>query len=272
LAIVGAVDEAAALRVKKEVGLQLKILGQVKVLGVDKWFRALQLVAHNGGWPANLTSLDGVQLAQDAETREHEEMRKSPFTLVFQTIEGKEELLENVALGDGNGALLAIYRSYHRNTTSGYHRATQNFYDCTMEKEAVHITGFAALIAQRARHFEAQGGQPGEKDKITVLLGGLLPEFKDCKAQLKMKTLATTADATTGLTFKQAVLELHDYAVEEGYEELNKGGSSAKAATFSLTSVSGNAQPWQAGLAPAGQVWRGRQEDGRRSGLLLMAE
>jgi hypothetical protein len=141
-----------------------------------------------------------------------------------------------------------------------------------MEKEAVHITGFAALIAQRARHFEAQGGQLGEKDKITVLLGGLPPEFKDCKAQLKMKTLATTADAATSLTCKQAVLELHDYAVEEGFEELKKGGSSAKAATFSLTSIRKCSEPWQGGLAPAGQVWRGRQEDRRRSGLLRMAE
>jgi hypothetical protein len=175
--MVDAADVAAAVRVKKGLGTQLKLLGQVKDIGVDKWKKKLELIAHNDNWPKYLASLSEPQPPQDEETKEHAEMRKSFYTLIHSTVEGKEALLQGIALGDGNAAFKAIYRSYYRATTGGYHAATNKFHNCAMEKEGVNLTDFAALVTQRSDVFEAAGGQPTELDKTTVLLAGLLPEF-----------------------------------------------------------------------------------------------
>jgi hypothetical protein len=155
------------------------------------------------------------------------------IALVVHTTKSRQEMLEDVDLGDGNGAFKVIYRTYYRNTTSGYQAAILAFYAGDMAKDEVDIMGFGQLITRRAKQLIALGGQSMEKDKITVLLSGLRPEFALCKTQLKIKTLAEGADARVGLTFREALNELRDFAIEESLDKLG-GGSAEKAAAFSI--------------------------------------
>jgi hypothetical protein len=120
-------------------------------------------------------------------------MRRNLYALVVHTTKSRQEMLEDVDLGDGNGAFKAIYRSYYRNTTGGYQAAILAFYAADMAKDEVDIMGFGQLITRRAKQLIALGGQPVEKDKITVLLNGLRPDFALCKTQLKMKTMAVSS-------------------------------------------------------------------------------
>jgi hypothetical protein len=76
-------------------------------------------------------------------------MRKSLYTLVFKTAKGLGDVLEDIALGDGNEAIKAIYRVYYRNTTGGYGAASMAFFGCKME--GLNVSAFAALITRRAK-------------------------------------------------------------------------------------------------------------------------
>jgi hypothetical protein len=53
-----------------------------------------------------------------------------------------------------------------------------------------------------------------------------------------MQKMADVGGAANDLTFKKAAAELYDFACEEGIQDLTRGGSAEKAATFSM---SGNA-------------------------------
>jgi hypothetical protein len=56
--------------------------------------------------------------------------------LVVHTTKLRQEMLEDVDLGDGNGELKAIFRSYYCNTTGGYQAAILAFYSRDTSKAA----------------------------------------------------------------------------------------------------------------------------------------
>jgi hypothetical protein len=226
---------AMASAIKRDLGTHLKILGEVKEVGIDIWMRELDLIAVSADWLPSLTDLSETpQPARGDETKIQTAQRIGLFSLVFKRIKGMEDVLEGIPTGDGNAALKAVYQSFFRATTGGYHRASQNFHGQKME--GVNIRGYGALITKLAGQFEACGGSPNEKDKLTVLFGGLLPEFKAVKTLLKLRPMAATAEALTGLTFKQAMMELRDFALDEGIEDLTRGGTAEKASTFNIAS------------------------------------
>jgi hypothetical protein len=165
-----------------------------------------------GAGRALIMSMDEEQPARDAETRPAAMTRRNLYALVVHTTKSRQEMLEDVDLGDGNGAFKAIYISYYRNTTGGYQAAILTFYAGDTANDEVEIMG-------RAKQLIALGGQPMEKDKITVLLNGLRPDFALCITQLKMKTMAVSADVRVGLTFREALNELRDFATEEGLDK-----------------------------------------------------
>jgi uncharacterized secreted protein with C-terminal beta-propeller domain len=63
-------EAAAVAKVEKDLPTALKILEQVKEVGIDAWSEAIMVIASNGGWPSYLTSLVEDQKAWDQETKE----------------------------------------------------------------------------------------------------------------------------------------------------------------------------------------------------------
>ena len=69
----------------------------------------------------------------------------------------------------------------NRSTVAGLIEASESLYSSSMVRDKVTVGEFAALISSRAKLVRKRGGTVDEVQTITLLLKGLLPEFKTFK-------------------------------------------------------------------------------------------
>ena len=221
-------DEAAAARLAdKNLSDMLKIVHPLKDSGFDKWEKEMTLISYRFRWDESLLALDVQRDPDSDETVKQEADRRNAYTVIRSTTEELDDLLDDIPMGEAQAAFQTVSEHFHRNTTLGFSKANLDFHSASMQREDVDITGFKALISRRAKRLVAIGGHAGEKEKISVLLSGLLPEFKDVKVALDFLKVDE-------LSFNSAYKKLYDFAVGAGIQKLRRAGSSETSKTFAL--------------------------------------
>ena len=86
--------------------------------------------------------------------------------------------MESVPMGDAKAAYAAFFQHCHRSTAAGRHEVTCNFYNATMANTNSNIIEWLAMVPRRGKLLELVGGRADDGDRVSVLIGGLLPEFK----------------------------------------------------------------------------------------------
>jgi hypothetical protein len=217
----------------------LKIVPQLKEVGYDNWLKALQIVAYSEEWYDEdeivLENENGWQPSdfdaslQDKDSKRH---RKVCFTLMYKTCRFLEHFFEDVKLGDVIAAYKNITAVYNRKTTAGFVAASRAFSNSSMQVDHVDLCEFIALVASRAKRVRSLGGKAAEAEKISVLLGGLLPEFK------AQKTIIQSAPIDT-LRYATVSNDLTDFAITEEIYLLKTGGSKGAAKTYAAVADTG---------------------------------
>ena len=116
---------------------------------------------------------------------------------------------------------------HHSATHAGRAEATKFFYSATMENTNNNIVEWLAAVPRRAKILTTVGGRADASDQLSVLVGGLLPEFKP---------LITILQNNRALTLLQAQSELLDYATTNGLLETKKTGrANQRDKAFSVT-------------------------------------
>jgi hypothetical protein len=209
----------------------LKILPQLAEVGYDEWMRSLQLIAYSEDWydttapdapdewePSNFD----VSLQDKKSVRD----RKICFTIMYKCCKGLEHLFEGVKLGDPVHAYKNLKRVYNRDTTAGFITAQAAFTSSRMELDHADLPQFVALVSRRAKRVIALGGAVTEKQKVSVLLKGLLSEFKVIKTLIEVRPMNVN-------TYEVVCNDLTDYAITEEIYNLKNGGNRG-AKTFSV--------------------------------------
>ena len=137
-----------------------------------------------------------------------------------------EHLLESCEQGDAQGAFRIVHNYFHRDSQAGKTVAFKDFYGATMANTDTDIVSWVARVRSLAKILIAAGGQANEDAQLSILLDGLLPEFKPIK---------TILDQTDALTYAIATTKIVDYAQTNNLIHLTKGaGKSAKDNTFQI--------------------------------------
>ncbi len=159
--------------------------------------------------------------------RESKRARKLCFTLMYKTCKDLEHHFEGIKLGDATAAYNRLTRVYNRQTTAGYIASSQAFTSSNMAIDHVDLCQFVAIISSRAKRVKSLDGTVSEKEKIAVLLGGLLPEFKTQKLLIQNQPIDT-------LTYEEVGNSLTDFAITEGIFSLKVGGKQAADKTYAV--------------------------------------
>ena len=170
-------------------------------------------------------------------TRRTTSSRRSTETmlsLIYKTCIETEHLFEDVKLGDVKAAYERVVRVHNRQTTAGFIDAQVKFTSSGMHADHADLGQFISLVASRAKRVTSLGGTISEAEKITVLLTGLLPEFKSEKTKI-------TAEPLSSLTFAKVSTDLTDFAITEEILSLKTGGSKGTSKLYAANVGASNA-------------------------------
>ena len=143
-------------------------------------------------------------------------------------------LLEICAPGHARQAMDAIRRFFLPNSHAGRRAATQKFNNATMANTQTNIIEWIALVRQNATYLKEVGGQADDEAQMTVLIGGLLPEFDLMKH---------TLDQNKNLDLTTTISDLVEYSRTQGLLALAKGKGSAQSGSKVFNVADRNNQP-----------------------------
>jgi hypothetical protein len=133
--------------------------------------------------------------------------------------------LASVKIGDARGAWKTVRNYFVRTTPEGIALATKEFHVSSQASTDTNLLEWFRKVDVLAENLATATGVPvSDVQKKTMLLGGLLPEFKTHKQRVQDKGNAFTLSETKDT--------LQDYAKEDGLLELKKGTSQRKSQTY----------------------------------------
>ena len=144
--------------------------------------------------------------------------RRNAYLAIIHHTSGDtvESLLENSTQGDPRKAYDIMSSFFNPTTTAGAQQACRAFISASMGQSGTTIVRWVAFVSRAAKVVRSSGGQADERAELSVLMGGLLPDFDPIKIILNNKP---------GLTLAYAVGSLMDHARSENLLELCKGGT-----------------------------------------------
>ena len=151
--------------------------------------------------PADITELPYVKHLLDIKNAYMIIMNKTDYHPVAH-------ILSTCTAGDGRAAYQTVYTYFHRSTASGRVISLNQFFGSTMASTDANITEWISETRRKASVVVNTGGQADDTAMLTVLLGGLLPQFDNIRLPLQR-------DAT--LTFANAIPILMDFAHSEKF-------------------------------------------------------
>ena len=164
-AAAAAVEDAKAAKAeKKSFSDQYKIVEMFDGKDIEGFLRRLKMVAYQWEWDPYLLDLAGDEEPPEHETLLQQARKKNLYTLITKACDARPEIFADIEVGDANGALKQIYRSFFRNTTGGYQDANQAFFAAKMDATGFDIVAFAAHITLKANRYAIAGGHPTEQD------------------------------------------------------------------------------------------------------------
>ena len=225
-----AADAAVILADKNKAFALIKnTVKELEVTGWDIFESTVRRVARRHQWDASLLTIGPVQ-NRGNETMKERHDRENFFDLILDKVGKYEHLLEDVQDNEANEAFQILHENFHRTTTAGFQQASLNFNGLSMEKEDVNISEFIAEVSKRAKRLARLNGTAGDIEKVSVLLSGLLPEFRDIKTYLNNHSLG----GGNALTFKAAAKAITDFSKTEGLDQTRRGGSTLANKTYTM--------------------------------------
>jgi hypothetical protein len=228
-----AVAAATALRelhqaADKQLDTMYKTVGLVKDVGYPKF--VTQLLRHAWSYEWDPAILDFTVLALTAAQIATADAvvtpagvkakldRRNAFLVILHSTDGHpaENLLETAVPGNPRAAFSTLRQYFHPHTTAGLQGAYVTFFTSTMSTTGTTIVEWVSTVSRNAKVVRDSGGQADETAELSVLLKGLLPEFKGIRTMLNQHA---------ALTLAIAVPTLMDYATDENLLQLKKGGS-----------------------------------------------
>ena len=194
-------------RADKQLETIYRTVASLKDTGFHKFSTQLQRQAYAYKWEKAICdmatpALTTAQiLAEDllltAEAIKNQLDRRNAFLVILQATDGHptEALLESMPPLPGNPRLAfsTLHSYFHPGTTAGLQGAYVAFFTSTMALSGTTIVGWVAHASRGPKIVRESGGQANEKAELSVLLKGLLPEFKYIKAILNQTKPLTPA-------------------------------------------------------------------------------
>ena len=207
--------------VSKQLPAMLKLIPVLTSENFEDWLKGLQMVAAQFGWYDPDTKEEWTPEAfadnDGGETVLQRRQRITCFTLIVNTSTTFKYLHNNVNIGDASSAYLKICSLLNRSTMAGLIEASQKFVNSSMASDKLSVGEFSAIISQRAKLVRKRGGVAPETQMVTLLLNGLLPEFKPFKTITLSKPVAE-------LSFDSINESLLDFARANNISDLRYGG------------------------------------------------
>jgi hypothetical protein len=225
-------------RADKQLETIYKAVGSVKDIGYHKFSVQLSRQAYAYEWepaimnlavpaltPAEITAADLLNTADGIKNKLD---RRNAFLVILNATDGHpvENLLESMLPGDPRLAFNTLHSYFHPGTIAGLQGAYVNFFTSTMATSGTTIVSWVSHVSRGARIVRESGGQADETAEVSILLKGLLPEFKQIKTLLNQNRT---------LTLPLAVSTLMDFARDENILELSKGTNTNKSNVFTVS-------------------------------------
>jgi hypothetical protein len=168
--------------------------------------------------PADVTELPYVKHLLDI---------KNAYMIILDKTDSHPvaHILSTCTAGDGRAAYHTVYSYFYRSTTSGRITSMNQFFGSTMANTDSNIAEWISETRRKASVVVNTGGQADEITQLTVLLGGLLPQFDNIRLPLQRDT---------NMTFSNAIPILMDFAHSENLLTTTKTGSKRGTNAFVL--------------------------------------
>jgi hypothetical protein len=211
----------------KQLTTMYQTVDELTASGFAKFRKSLELQAYAYDWHASILNPD-AEVPEEPTSKQICDVRNA-YMLIARKTQGHpvENTLGRVKMGDAREAFKAVHAYFHPDSQSGRTASFKQFYGATMANTSTNIIGWPATVQERARNLEEVGGKADETAQLSILLGGLLPEFE------KIKDILEDRD---NLTFDLACNKLTAYAQSHKLELLTKDGGKlhSKANTFNV--------------------------------------
>jgi hypothetical protein len=206
----------------KQLPAMLKLVPTLISTNFEEWLRGLQLVAAQFSWYDPDSGDEWTpevfdKIKHKSEDQEKKRQRLTAYTIIINTSDKFKYLYEDVTIGDACGAYKKICSLLNRSTIAGLIEANEALYTSSMAKDKVTVGEFAAVISARAKLVRKRGAVADEAQMITLLIKGLLPEFKT----FKDLTLAKNIEE---ISYSSLIEDLLDFAKNDGISDLRHGG------------------------------------------------
>lgn len=226
---VAAISHAESLG-EKRLSTALANIPKLVDIGYEKFNAHILRTAFVHDWHGSILDLDIDEPEDDEDTPKYRVDQKNAYSILLQKVEGHQvaNLLDppTVQMGDARAAYASCHEFFHRSTHAGKGQATLAFYGATMANTDTNIVEWIALVPKRGRLLIRAGGMADNGSNLTILLGGLLDEFKPIK---------TILNADKAVDMAAATAQLIDYATTNDLLTTSKTSKvSGRASTFSV--------------------------------------
>ena len=227
-AVMRKIVHEATMRADKQLDSLYKAMPKLKDVGWHNWDKAFGLQAYAYQWAPQIWDYrvealtpDQIEVADADETPvgvKNKFDRRNAYLAIIHHTSGDtvESLLENSTQGDPRKAYDIMSSFFNPITTAGTQQAIRTLYSASMGQSGTTIVSWVAHVSRAAKVVRSSGGQANEMAELSILMGGLLPEFNPIKIIL---------NNIPGLTLAYAISSLMDHARSENLLELCKGGT-----------------------------------------------
>ena len=220
-----------------------KFVNPLKDSEFHKFKEQIERVAWGDDWPPEILDVN-TPWPEDHDPTNRTNMQfyqeRNAYLLIVNKSDDHQvaKLLKACPRGDAKGAWKIVHEYFYSCNLIGRNNAMKRYYNATQANTNSDITSWIAEVQQRAQMLHESGGrEPDETTTVSILLNGLLPEFKVMKQQLEH------ADPDR-ISMPIVVRKLLDFAQIEGLMHLTKDSKqpNTRNNTFSLQESSPGVQ------------------------------
>ena len=157
------------------------------------WEDAILTQADWLAWPEGLLD-DPVPWDPGAEeTTEEKSSRRLAYAIILHTTRQYDFVLTDVDRGDARGAWKALMGHFKRKTQGNLTVEKRKFYSLSMSSTKLDVKQFARATrrCQKTLNFIGGTGTATDQDCVTVLLSGLLSQFKSRREHIEAAEVGT---------------------------------------------------------------------------------
>jgi hypothetical protein len=218
-------------RADRQLDLLYKAMPGLHEVDWHIWQHTFVLQAYAFDWHPQIWNLS-VQALTTAEILEEDKDktpdgvkksldRRNAFLAIMRNTSKHtvSNLLETTNQGDARMAFNTLSSFFNPTTTAGTQQALRDFFVLSMAQSGSNIISWIACVSRAARNVRHSGGEANEDSELSVLMGGLLPEFNP------IRDIINNRVGREKVTLAQAVVALTDFARQHQLLTLCKGST-----------------------------------------------